>query len=151
MARNERSLRFRLVMPVTRVGFGPFSVDPVEQLLGSSAAELLESIMDGDVSHQTRAGRVVAVYPLAIPDGEGVFLPLGSYGTIGFKNDGGLLALTMPWAMARWLARQADRIVVEGPNSVEDADAAELVVRLSRGAALGIPLGALGSVRLEAA
>ncbi|MFT5585862.1 MAG: hypothetical protein ACI9VR_003455, partial [Cognaticolwellia sp.] len=79
--RRDQAVRVNLTMPVTRIGFGPFSFDPVEQMIGPPLVSLLESLMVAPVSRRpSLAGPAVEVYPLALPPGEGATIPLGQFG-----------------------------------------------------------------------
>ena len=75
-ATADRSIRFRLVLPVTRLGVGVFSFDPIEQLVGAPIVDLLEPLMTGPVERRpSAAGAGVDVFPLALPKGEALRLP----------------------------------------------------------------------------
>ena len=153
--RRSREVRVNLCMPVTRLGFGPFSFDPVEEMIGAPIADLLESLMTGPTYRRpSEAGPAVDVYPLALPDGEGATIPLGQFGEVGVANEEGLLVLTVPWGMAGWLRRKLGDAVVRGPEAGLSLDGAARVgkawVRLRPGMRAGIPLGALGEVGVEA-
>ena len=153
--RLSREVRVNLCMPVTRLGFGPFSFDPVEEMIGAPIADLLESLMTGPTYRRpSEAGPAVDVYPLALPDGEGATIPLGQFGEVGVANEEGLLVLTVPWGMAGWLRRKLGDAVVRGPEAGLSLDGTARVakawVRLRPGMRAGIPLGALGEVGVEA-
>ena len=49
-APGRPEIRMNLTVPVTRVGFGPFSFDPLEQMIGAKLADLLEPLMTGPVT-----------------------------------------------------------------------------------------------------
>ena len=154
--RAGREVRVNLTMPITRFGFGPFSVDPVEQLIGAKLADLLESLMTGPVYQRpSAAGPAVEVYPLALPDGEGATVPLGQFGEIGFAAERGMLVLTVPWGMAGWLRQKFGDAVVRGPEEGLSLDGTARVatawVRLRPGMRASFALGALGEVGVEAA
>jgi hypothetical protein len=150
-----RSIRVNLTMPVTRFGFGPFSLDPVEQMIGAPLADLLESLMVAPVQRRpSLAGPAVEVYPLALPPGEGATIPLGQFGEIGFANEDGLLVLTVPWGMVAWLGEKLGDAIVRGPEAGlsldETARVAQAWVRLRAGMRASFPLGALGECGVEA-
>ena len=44
VAQPDRAIRFLLTVPVTRFGVGPFSVDPVERLVGCPLADLPQAL-----------------------------------------------------------------------------------------------------------
>lgn len=149
------AIRVNLTMPVTRIGFGPFSFDPVEQMIGAPLAELLESLLVGPVQRRpSAAGPAIEVYPLALPPGEGATIPLGQFGEIGFANEEGLLVLTVPWGMAGWLKEKLGSAIVEGPEAGLSLDGTARIaragVRLKAGMRAAFPLGALGEVGVEA-
>jgi hypothetical protein len=84
------AIRVNLTVPVTRIGFGPFSVDPLEQLIGAKLADLLGRLMVGPVTRRPSAtGPAVEVYPLALPDGEGASIPLTQWGGAGSTTRAG--------------------------------------------------------------
>ena len=149
VAEPDRAIRFMLTVPVTRFGVGPFSIDPVEQLIGCPLADLLEPLRVGPIERRPSAsGTAVEVHPLALPDGEGLAIPLGQFGSVGFRNDGGLLELTVP---AAWGARLAGRLgsaLMRGPERRPAVQGMTQVAvcwaRLSPDLQACVPLGALG-------
>lgn len=148
-------IRVNLVMPVSRIGFGPFSIDPVAQLIGAPLTDILESLMTGPTFRRPSAvGPAVEVYPLALPDGEGASVPLGAWGEIGFHNEGGLLVLTVPLQAGPWVEQRFGDAVMRGPEQGLSLDGTARVarywVRLRAGMRAGFPLGALGEVGVEA-
>ena len=154
-ARPASDVRVNLAMPVTRVGFGPFSFDPVEQMIGCPLTEILETLMTGPVYRRPSvAGPAVDVYPLALPDGEGATIPLAQFGEFGFRNEGGLLVLTVPWGISAWLSQKLGDAIVRGPEGGLSLDGTARVanawVRLRAGMRASFPLGALGEVGVEA-
>jgi hypothetical protein len=149
-------VRINLAMPVTRIGFGPFSFDPLEQMIGAKLADLLEPLMVGPVTRRpSEAGPALEVYPLALPPGEGASIPLGQWGDLGFRNDAGLLVLTVPFGMAGWLRQKLGDAIVRGPEAGLSVDGtarvAEAWVRLRPGMRASVPLGVLGEAAVEAA
>ncbi len=150
------AIRVNLTVPVTRIGFGPFSFDPLEQMIGAKLADLLAPLMVGSVTRRPSAtGPAVEVYPLALPDGEGASIPLAQWGEVGFYNEGGLLALTVPWGIAGWLRQKLGDAVMRGPEAGVSLDGSARVakawVRLRPGMRASVPLGALGEAGVEAA
>ncbi len=148
-------IRVNLCMPVTRVGFGLFSFDPLEQMIGAPLTELLDSLMVAPKYRRpSAAGPAIEVFPLSLPDGEGATIPLGALGEIGFANHGGLLALTVPWGMAGWLRERMGDAIVRGPEEALSLDGTAKVanawVRLRAGMRARFPLGALGEAGVEA-
>ena len=152
----DRSVRVDLTLPVTRLAFGAFTLDPVQSLLGAPLADVLSPLLRGPVGRRASpSGVAVDVYPLALPDGEGMSLPLGHLGEVGFRNDRGTLVLSVPLPMAGWAARQLGDAVVGGPVRREAASggaaAADFWLRLRPGARKSLPLGTLGELGVEAA
>jgi hypothetical protein len=139
-------------VPVTRFGVGPFSIDPVEQLIGCPLADLLEPLRVGSIERRPSAsGTAVEVHPLALPEGEGLAIPLGQFGSVGFRNDRGLLELTVPGAWGERLARRLGSALVQRTVGVEgNAAVAVCSVRLPAGRVLALQLGALGELGVEA-
>ena len=153
--RQPAPIRVNLTMPVTRVGFGPFSFDPVEQLIGAPLSEILSSLMVAPVQRRpSLAGPACEVYPLALPPGEGATVPLGQFGELGFANQDGLLVLTVPWGMATWLREKLGDALVRGPEAALSLDGtarvAQAWVRLRSGMRASFPLGGLGEMGVEA-
>ena len=154
---SARPLRLNLTLPILRIGIGPFTLDPLEQLVGAKVTDLLGALMIGPVGQRRceRSGVNVDVYPLALPDGEGASVPLGHLGELGFFNDTGIVALTVPAATAAWMATRLGDMLVSGPQPVDSVDGrsrvAILRVRLRPGARASFPLGRLGEVGVEAA
>ena len=134
-ARPAREIRVNLCVPITRIGFGPFSVDPLEQMIGAPLVDILDSLMTGPKYRRpSSAGPAVEVYPLALPEGEGASIPLGQWGEVGFRNELGMLVLTVPWGMAGWLRQKLGDAIVRGPEAGMSVDGtarvAEAWVRL---------------------
>jgi hypothetical protein len=85
------AIRVDVTVPVTMLGFGPFAFDALEQMIGTKLADLLAPRMVAPVSvRPSAAGPAAEVYPLALPSGEAVTIPLGAVGEVGVANDGGL-------------------------------------------------------------
>jgi len=154
-ARSNGDIRIRLVLPVTRIGFGPFRFDPIEQMIGAPLAEILDSLMTEPVFQRPSAvGPSVEVYPLALPDGEGASIPLGAWGELGLRNERGELVLTVPLQGARWAEHAMGQAIVRGPEHGLSLDGRARVVsywvQLQPGMRTSFPLGALGEVGVEA-
>ena len=117
--REDRALRFDLVLPVLRIGIGIFQFDPIEKLLGVSLADVLEPLRIAPIERRPSAsGTAVEVHHLALPEGEGLSLPLGQLGELGFVNQGGMLALTVPAAWGQRLAARFGGAVVRGRDRI---------------------------------
>ena len=150
----DESIRINLTLPVLRFGIGPFQIDPVEQFVGAKVADILSSLMTGPVFRRpSAAGPAVEVYPLALPEGEGASVPLGQWGELGFKNERGLLVLTVPLGFKGWVAQRFGDAVVRGPVEGLSFDGtarvAHFAIRVKAGMKAAIPLGALGEIGVE--
>ena len=155
VGKEPAEIRINLALPVTRVGFGPFSFDPLEQVIGVPLVEILEPLMTGPTYRRPSAtGPAVEVYPLALPDGEGAAVPLGAWGELGFHAEGGLLVLTVPMQGGKWVEQRLAGAIVRGPEQGLSLDRTARVVkywvRLQSGMRACFPLGALGEVGVEA-
>lgn len=145
-------LALRISTPAP-VGLGPFRVDVLSQLLGCSLADLLGPLLVAAPSRQpSPTGPAVLVHDLELPDGEGVELPLGGLGAVGFFADGGLLRLTCPLPALPALLRRVGSSLVHGPTEaeVDGARVAVLWLHLRPGLRAAIPLGFLGELAIEA-
>lgn len=152
---DQGEIRVNLSLPVTRVGFGVFSFDPLEQMIGAPLSEILDSLMTGPSYRRPSAvGAAVDVYPLTLPDGEGASIPLGQFGELGFRNERGLLVLTVPAPASRWVEQRLGASVIRGPLAGVSSDGAARVasywVRMEAGRKASFPLGMLGEVGVEA-
>ena len=150
-----REIRINLALPITRVGFGPFSFDPLEQMIGVPLVEILEPMMTGPKYRRPSvSGPAVEVYPLSLPDGEGAAVPLGAWGELGFHAERGLLVLTVPMQGGKWVEQRLSGAIVRGPEQRLSLDRTARVVkywvRLRPGMKASFPLGALGEVGIEA-
>ncbi len=152
---SDRAIRFRLVLPVTRLGVGIWSFDPIEQLVGAPVADLLEPMMTGPVERRpSAAGPAVDVYPLVLPEGEGMAIPLGQFGELAFANRDGLLELTVPLRAEAWVTGKLGRALVRGPERGVSLDGAARVSRVwmpvAPGVRASVPLGTFGEIGIEA-
>ena len=152
---DDRAIRFRLVLPVTRLGVGVFSFDALEQLVGAPIADLLEPMMTGPVQRRpSPAGAGVDVYPLALPEGEGMAIPLGQFGELGFRNVDQLLELTVPLRAEAWLIEKLGGALVRGPERGLSLDGAARVsrvwMRMATGVRASVSLGTFGEAGVEA-
>lgn len=150
----EGPLHFNLTLPVTRVGFGIFTVDPLTQLLGRPLTEILSPLMTGPmVQRFSPGGLPVDVYPLALPPGQGASIRLGAWGDIGLQNDRGFLKLIVPWMMAGWMQQRLSHCLVRGPVQALSLDrtafVAETWVQLHPGARATLPLASFGEIGVE--
>ena len=151
----DESIRVLVSVPITRLGVGIFSFDPVEKLLGAPLADLLEPLRVGPVERRpSSSGAAVEVHPLALPEGEGLAIPLGQFGEIGLRNERGLLALTVPAAWGDRLAARLGQALVQGPTRGPSLDGTAAVAtcwaRLRPGLRASLPLGAVGEIGVEA-
>lgn len=150
----DEAIRINLTLPILRFGLGPFQVDPVEQFVGAKISDILEPLMIGPVFRRPSAsGPAVEVYPLALPEGEGVAVPLGQWGDLGFKNERGLLILTVPLGFSGWVRQRFGDAILRGPVEGLSLDGtarvAHFAIRVRAGMKAAIPLGALGEVGVE--
>ena len=97
-----------------------------------------------------KTGTAVNVFPLSLPDGEGVTLPLGHIGEAGIHKDRGLLLLTVPLGMAALVVGKLGGSIVRGPEGGPSADQRTRVARtwlmLQKGTRIAVPMGLLGEV-----
>ena len=158
--RNDpQALRVNLTVPTTTVRLGPLAFDGLKALLGADLGEILSPMLIGTKQQRTLpGGGVVDVYPLAIPDGEGLSIPIRLLGEFGFRNMAGFLVLILPPAVAEVVREQlAPEIAAKmaaGPRFVPGAGGgivAEFAVRLVPGMRKAIPLGGVGEIGVEAA
>ncbi len=152
---DSLDLNIDLTLPVTRLGVGIFSLDPVEQLIGAPVSHFLEPLLRAPrFRRPSQAGPAVDVYPLRIPEGEGLSVPLGQWGDLGFANKRGLLVLTVPWQVKGWVQQRFAGNIVRGPEEGLSSDGgarvAHFAIWLRAGMKAGLPLGALGEVGVEA-
>ncbi|MCK6528346.1 hypothetical protein L6R50_12590 [Myxococcota bacterium] len=119
-------------------------------------ARVFAPLLLGPVGRRaSSSGLAVDVHPLAPPDGEGMSLPLGHLGELGYRNFRDTLVISVPLPMAGWAARQFGDAVVGGPARRKAASGgaaeADLWLRLRPGARKSLPLGTLGELGVEAA
>ncbi len=158
--RNDpRALRLNLTVPTTTVRLGPIAFDGLKALLGVDLGDVLSPLMIGE-RHQRAGpnGTPVDVFPLAIPEGEGLSIPIKLFGEVGFRNLSGYLVLVLPPAVAEVVREQlAPEIAAKmaaGPRFVPGGAGgivAEFALRLVPGARKAIPLGSVGEIGVEAA
>ena len=149
----DRAIRFLLTVPVTRFGVGPFSIDPVEQLIGCPLAELLEPLRVGPIERRPSAsGTAVEVHPMSLPEGEGLAIPLGQFGEVGLANRLGLLEVTVPRMWAPRLEASLGAAVVGGAKRLVaargGAEVAAYRVELQPGMGVRASLGPLGHIEI---
>lgn len=147
-------LRLDLVAPVTQAGFGPLQVDLFRQWTGQSLAELVDPLLLEPPTRGTSPEGVAQdVYPLAWPDGRGLFLNLGALGEIALQNDGGLLVVAVPRLAVGYLLPRIRHLLETGPLETTSSDGVALSacwLRLQPGTSFGLPLGLLGELSLRA-
>jgi len=148
------AIRLNLILPITRIGFGAFTVDPLIQLIGMPLADILSPLMTGPLHQRPSAsGVLVDVYPLQLPAGEGASIQLGQAGELGFANDRGFLRLIVPWMAVSWIHARLAPYIVHGPVQSLSRDRraylGEVWIRLEPAMRAGIPLPGLGEVELE--
>lgn len=158
--RNDpRALRVNLTVPTTTVRLGPLAFDGLKALLGVDLDGVLSPLM---IAHRHQrpipSGGMVDVFPLAIPEGEGMSIPIKLFGEVGFRNVQGFLVLVLPPAVAEvvqaQLAPEIAAKMAAGPRFIQGSAGgivAEFAVRLVPGMRKAIPLGTAGEIGLEAA
>ncbi len=151
------ALRVNLTVPTTAVRLGPFAFDGLKALLGVDLGDVLAPLMVGARHQRAVVGGVVDVYPLAIPDGEGLEVPVKLLGALGFYNLHGLLVLVVPPAVAEAVREQLAGEIADGTaagprfrESEGGGIVAEFAVRLRAGMRKAVPLGSWGEVGVEA-
>ncbi len=127
---------------------------PLAKLIGAPVADILEPLVVGEVRREVgRNGNLVERFPLAIPNGEGLAVPLGSLGSFGARNGHGALVLTVPSPLAPWLSPRLGPDLVNGPvhrpSDGGGVPVADLWVRLRAGARFTLPLGSLGELGVD--
>jgi hypothetical protein len=154
---DPAAMRINLTVPTTAVRVGPFAFDGPKALLGVDLGDLLSSLMIGPKYQRPVLGGIVDVYPLAIPDGEGLTIPIRLFGEIGFYNLRSVLVLVVPVAAIDVVTAQlAAEIAVQdaaGPRlrpGSSGGTVAEYAVRLKAGMRKAVPLGSLGELGVEA-
>ena len=156
-ARRDGALCFDLTLPSTVLRLGPVSIDAVKAALGFDLAELLSSLMRAPKTSRAAGEGNVDVYPLAIPQGEGITIPVRRFGEVGMRNVQGLLVLIVPAAAAEVVREQLAGEIAQkqaaGPRFREGAGGynAEFAIKLRPGMRKAVPLGALGELGVEAA
>jgi hypothetical protein len=156
---DPSALRVNVTIPTTSVRLGPFQFDGLQALVGVPLADLLSPLLrDRVFQRAVSTGGVVDVYPLAIPDGEGLSFPVKLLGEVGFRNMKGLLVLVVPPAAAEMVReRLGEEIAARwaaGPRFVTGAGGgivAEFALRLRPGMRKAVPIGTLGEFGVEAA
>ena len=159
LAQQPGALRFNLSLPSTRIRLGPIVIDGLEALLGVSLPQILDPLMPAPrYTRQNAQGAEVEVYPLAIPDGEGLSVPIKSIGELGFRNYKSYLILILPPGLAEVMREQlAEDIAAKraaGPRPARGANGGlvvEFAIALRPGMKKVIPLGQYGELGVEAA
>lgn len=157
--RDATALNVNLTLPSTKLRLGPVAIDGLAALLGVDLGEILRPLLREPAGTRTLpGGGLVDVYPLAIPEGEGLSVPIKHVGSLGFRNFRGFLVLIVPLAVAEPLRERLSAEIAgkqaAGPRFVHDESggvAAEFAVLLKPGMKKAVPLGALGELGVEAA
>jgi hypothetical protein len=104
-------LRLELRVPSLQLLPG-VRVEPLQALTGRSLAELLAAVLEGPPwTQQDRT-----CYQIALADGVGLSLPLGSFGEVGLHHTAGQLQITAPALAAMFLQNLPHQ--VGGPEIV---------------------------------
>lgn len=153
----SQTVNVNLLVPAVTVKLGFFELDPIKHTLGVSLEEVLSSLLLGPVERiPSPSGRgLVDVYRLGLPEGEGISIPLGNMGELGFWNEKGVLELTVPYQLGQSVMDRMREHVVEPAQTVRGSDGvtwcARITVRLRPGAATSLQVGGLGEIGLVAA
>lgn len=157
LAQAPDALRVNLTAPTTGVRLGPFAFDGLKALIGMDLADALAPLMVGPRTQRTMPNGVVDVYPLAIPDGEGLTIPIKLFGEIGFYNLRSLLVLVVPVAAMDVVSAQLAAEIAAGDAAgprvrvgSSGGTVAEFAVRLKPGMRKAVPLGSSGELGVEA-
>ena len=153
----EDALRIDIVLPDTRVGLGPLKVDVLEQVTGVSIAAHLRPLLRAPSFSRTSAGGgPVVVYPVGIPQGEGLSVPIPVVGDVGFRNYRGWLVLIVPGGLAaeveRALADLREQKLASASRPGRGADGAvvaEFAIVPKAGMKKSFSLGSGGEVGVE--
>ncbi len=154
LSTRDGDIRLRLTFPVTNFKAGPFAFDPVKAALGAPLSELLEPILVGQIERGCSSQGVgVDHYPVALPLGEGLSLPVLHWGAFGFFNANGLLLLTVPQQFESQAVARCSQDLVRGPERRPAATGGGtnslLWVDLKPGSKISYPLGFLGELGIE--
>lgn len=154
---DPAALRVNLTAPTTAVRLGPFAFDGLKALVGMDLADALAPLMIGPKYQRPGAAGVVDVYPLAIPDGEGLSIPVKLVGEVGFQNLRGALLLIVPPALVDVVGAQLAAELTTGEalgprfnRGAAGGTVAEFAVRLRPGMRKAVPLGKFGEIGVEA-
>jgi hypothetical protein len=121
------ALRIDIVLPDTRVGLGPLKVDVLEQITGVSIAGHLRPLLRApSYGRSSAGGGPVVVYPVGIPEGEGLSVPIPVVGDVGFRSYRGYLVLIVPGGLTaeveRALADLREQKLASGARPARGAD-----------------------------
>ena len=151
------AMRVNLTVPTTTVRLGPIAFDGLKALLGIDIGDVLSSLMIGPKFQRPILGGFVDVYPLAIPDGEGLTIPIKLFGEIGFYNLHSVLVLVVPVAAMDLVTPQLAAEIAAGEAAGprvrvggRGGHVAEYAVRLKAGMRKAVPLGGFGEIGVEA-
>ena len=157
LANDPAAMRVNLTVPTTAVRLGPFAFDGLKALVGVDLAEVLSSLMIAPKFQRPVLGGGVDVYPLAIPDGEGLSIPIKLFGEIGFYNLHSALVLVVPVATIDVVTAQLAAEIAAGDAAGPrvrvgscGGHVAEYAVRLKPGMRKAVPLGSFGEIGVEA-
>lgn len=156
LAQDPTALRVNLTAPTTQVRVGPFQFDGLKALIGMDLADALAPMMIAPRVQRAGQNGIVDVYPLAIPDGEGLSLPIKFVGEVGFRNLSSLLVLVVPPALAEVVAAQLASEIASGDarsrlwTGATGGQVAEFAIRLRPGMRKAVPLGRFGEIGVEA-
>lgn len=158
LALDPRALRVNITVPTTGVRLGFFAFDALKALLGVDLGDVLSPLMIGPKVQRPILGGVVDVFPLALPEGEGLTVPIKFIGGFGFRNLQGALVLQVPpvavdLVRAQLVAELASGEAL-GPRAADNGaggTVTEFAIWLRPGMRKALPLGSLGEIGVDAA
>lgn len=152
------AIRVNLTLPTTTVRIGPIQFDGLKALLGMNLADVLGPMMVGPREQRQAGGSVVDVYPLAIPEGEGLSFPVKMLGEVGFQNLRGALLLVLPAALIDVVRAQLQDELANGTAlgprlavGPSGATVSGFLLAMRPGMRKAVPLGSFGELGIEAA
>ncbi len=154
LANDPTALRVNLTVP----GTSGILAGLMKLSLGVDLADILSPMMVGPKTHRVTPTGVLDVYPLGIPDGEGLLIPSRMFGGIGFSNLRGFLVIQVPPIAVDVVRAQLAADIAAGDAAGPRANdngiggtVTEFAVRMRPGMRKAIPLGRFGEIGVEAA
>lgn len=158
LAHEPGAIRVNLTLPTTLVRIGSIQFDGLKALLGMNLVDVLAPMMVGPKEQRQLGSVVVDVYPLAIPEGERLFVPVKLLGEVGFQNLRGALLLVLPAALIDVVRAQLRDELADGTAlgprlavGPSGATVSGFLIALRPGMRKAVPLGSFGELGIEAA